>query len=64
MQKLLSAKPVEKFTGVGRLKNFPQGVVLFEALDVVPCRQQVQVMVAQHAGQRFADGIEKTQGFQ
>ncbi|MNM97931.1 hypothetical protein D3C81_1104500 [compost metagenome] len=64
VQQLLPAQPVEQFTGIRGIEDFAQGVAFFQALDVVPGGQQVQVMVAQYAHQRFADGIKEAQGFQ
>lgn len=64
MQQLLLAQPVEQLVGVRRFDDLAQGVAFLQAFDVVPGGQQVQVMVAQHAHQRLADGIKEAQGFQ
>ncbi|MNJ82460.1 hypothetical protein D3C77_818760 [compost metagenome] len=51
MQQLLPTQPVEQQVGVWRFEDCAQGVTLFQAFDVVPGGQQVQVMVAQHTHQ-------------
>ena len=44
--------------------NLAQGVGFLQAFDVFPGGQQVQVVVAEYAHQRFADAIEEAQGIQ
>ncbi|MNE14681.1 hypothetical protein D3C80_1075690 [compost metagenome] len=51
VQQFLLSQPVKQFVSVRRLENLAQGVALFQALDVVPGRQQVQVVVTQHTHQ-------------
>ncbi|MNF76013.1 hypothetical protein D3C84_581100 [compost metagenome] len=51
VQQFLLSQPVKQFVSVRRLENLAQGVALFQTLDVVPCRQQVQVVVTQHTHQ-------------
>ncbi|MOA69315.1 hypothetical protein D3C78_1974310 [compost metagenome] len=51
VQQFLPTQPVEQLTGIRCIENFAQGVVFFQALDVMPGGQQMQVMVAQHTHQ-------------
>ncbi|MNH21270.1 hypothetical protein D3C79_810740 [compost metagenome] len=64
VEQLLLAQPVEQLIGIWRLDDFAQGVAFLQAFDILPCSQQVQVMVAQHAGQRVADRVEVAQCLQ
>ncbi|MNY47665.1 hypothetical protein D3C86_1829500 [compost metagenome] len=62
MQQLLPAQPVEQIGAIGGVENLLQGVALLQSFDIAGDGQQVQVMVAQHAGQRIAHLVEKAQG--
>ncbi|MND40105.1 hypothetical protein D3C80_308390 [compost metagenome] len=64
VQQFLPAQPVEQFGAVRCIDYLAQGIGLAQTLDVVGYREQVQVMVAEHADQGFADRIKEAQGFQ
>ncbi|MNP22870.1 hypothetical protein D3C76_1155580 [compost metagenome] len=64
VQQLLPAQPVEQFGTVRCLDDLAQGIGLAQTLDIVGHGQQVQVVVAEHADQGFADRIKEAQGFQ
>ena len=64
VQEFLLAQPVEQVVAIRGVEDFLQGVAFFQALAVVRHGQQVQIVIAQHAGQGIAHGVEKTQGFQ
>ena len=61
VQQFLPAQPVEQIVAIRRVDDFAQRVVLLQALDVVGRGQQVQVMGAQHRGDRVAHGVEEAQ---
>lgn len=61
VHELLLAQPLQQFNAIGGVENFAQGVGLFQALDVLPGSQQMQVVVAQHAHQRLTNTVEKAQ---
>ena len=64
VHELLLAQPFQQFGAIGRFDDLAQGVGFLQALDILSGGQQVQVMVAEHAHQRFADAVEEAQGFQ
>ena len=64
MQQRLLTQPVQQLIAIGGLENFAQSVAFFQAFDIAPHGQQVQVMVAQYTHQRLAHAIQKAQGFQ
>ncbi|MNP20603.1 hypothetical protein D3C76_1131790 [compost metagenome] len=64
VHEFLLAQPFHQLGAVRGFDNLAKGVGFLQALDVLPGRQQVQVMIAEHAHQRFADAIEEAQGFQ
>ncbi|MNQ64041.1 hypothetical protein D3C85_784450 [compost metagenome] len=64
VHEFLLAQPFEQFSAIGRFNDLAQGVGLLQAFDIASGRQQVQVMVAEHAHQRFANAVEEAQGFQ
>ncbi|MNP08923.1 hypothetical protein D3C76_1010100 [compost metagenome] len=64
VHELLLAQPFEQLGAIRRFNDLAQGIGLLQAFDVASGRQQVQVVVAEHAHQRFADAIEEAQGFQ
>ncbi|MNL24977.1 hypothetical protein D3C87_1464340 [compost metagenome] len=62
MQEFLLTQPLQQFGAIGGFNNLAQGVRLFQAFNVLTGGQQVQVVVAEYANQRFADAIEEAQG--
>ncbi|MNY23893.1 hypothetical protein D3C86_1575770 [compost metagenome] len=64
MQQRQVAQPVEQLVAIRRVEDFAQGIALLQSLGVVRHGQQVQVVIAEHAGHRFAHGKQEAQGFQ
>ncbi|MCY1557989.1 hypothetical protein D9M68_948850 [compost metagenome] len=64
MQQLLPAQPVEQVVAVWRIEDFLQRVGFSQAFDIVCRGEQMQVVVAQHAGHGITHAIEKAQGVQ
>jgi len=62
VHQLLQAQPFQQLDAIGGIEDFAQGIGFFQALDVLPGGQQVQVVIAEHADQRIADVVEKAQG--
>ncbi|MNL33815.1 hypothetical protein D3C87_1557450 [compost metagenome] len=64
MHELLLAQPVQQLGAIRRFDDLAQGIALFQTLDVLPGGQQMQVVIAEYAHQRFTDAIEEAQRFE
>ncbi|MNN44477.1 hypothetical protein D3C81_1587690 [compost metagenome] len=57
VHELLLAYPLQQFRAVRGIENLAQGVGLLQALDISSRCQQMQVVVTEHADQRFTHAI-------